>query len=435
MHAISAAHKPSHTVRSALEKELEQLERSTKPMQFKRSSSVSYVDLPTYPARPHFEKAAEHPSAQVVVFDGCPNDPYHPSSMPIYQTSTFVQPDICEFGLYDFSRSGNPTRTALETLTAQLEGAHSAFAFTSGMAALQTVVATLDAGSLILASSDLYGGMYRLLTQVANRMGIDVEFVDTWDLEAVRSKMSERVKLLHIESPTNPLMRIANINFLCEIAHEHNVKVSIDNTMMSPVRCTPIPLGCDYSEDLAKRVAFLQNAQGNALSPFDSWLLLRGLKTLAIRVEKQELNALAVDLFLSHQTHVVKRLHYPGINPKLFPGVSSLSEKDFETHCSQASGPGTLLSFETGDTKSSHRFVRALKPFKLTVSFVSCNSLVEHPCLLSDASITKEKQILPRDIIRLSIGFEQIEDILADIAHAIDATAEELSSNSTECSC
>ncbi|ORC86331.1 cystathionine beta-lyase-like protein [Trypanosoma theileri] len=458
MHAIVAANKPSHTVLSALEKEREHLERSTKPMRFKRSSSIPYVDLPTYPSRPHFEKAAEHPSTQLVVFDGCPNDPYHPSSMPIYQTSTFVQPDITEFGPYDYTRSGNPTRTALETLTAKLEGAHSAFAFTSGMAALQTVVATLDAGSVILASSDLYGGMYRLLTQVANRMGIDVEFVDTWDLEAVKSKMSERVKLLHIESPTNPLMRIADIRALCEIAHKNNVKVSIDNTMMSPVRCTPIPLGCDYvihsatkflcghsdtmggivcvkSEDLAKRVAFLQNAQGNALSPFDSWLLLRGLKTLSIRVEKQELNAVAVALFLSHQTHVVKRLHYPGINPKLYPDVSSLTEKDFETHRSQASGPGTVLSFETGDTKRSHRFVRALKLFKLTVSFGSCNSLVELPCLLSHASIPKEKQTLPRDIIRLSIGIEQIEDIVADIAQAIDVAAEEVSSDSTDCSC
>ncbi|KEG09956.1 cystathionine beta-lyase-like protein [Trypanosoma grayi] len=450
MHAISVARVPPHTVLSALEEEREYLEQSLQPVRFKRSADVPYVELPTYPMRPHFEKAAEHPSTQVVVFDGCPNDPYHPSSTPIYQTATFVQPDICEFGPYDYSRSGNPTRTALETLMAKLEGAHSAFAFASGMAALQTVIATLEAGSVVLASSDLYGGMYRLLTQVTSRMGIEVVFVETWNLEAVKEKMTERVKLLHLECPTNPLVRIVDIKALCEMAHSCGVMVSIDNTMMSPVRCTPISLGCDYvihsatkflcghsdtmcgivcvkNAQLAKRVAFLQNAQGNSLSPFDSWLLLRGLKTLAIRVEKQELNAVAVALFLSQQTHVVKRLHYAGINPTLCPEVSSLTKREFEIHRSQTTGPGSVISLETGDLERSYRFVRALKLFKLTVSFGSCNSVVELPCLLSHASIPLEEQTLPRDIIRLSIGIEQIEDILGDLGRAIDAVAHDTS--------
>ncbi|KPI84526.1 cystathionine beta-lyase-like protein [Leptomonas seymouri] len=451
LHAISAAKiHGSRTVLTALEEERQYLEQAMLPTSYKFLKGTDYSELPTYPKRPHFDTAAKHPSTQVVIFDGCPNDPYHPSSMPIYQTATFVQPDIEEFGPYDYSRSGNPTRTAIETLVANLEGAHAAFAFSSGMAALQTLVTTLSAGDVILASSDLYGGMHRLLTQVTSCLGITVVFIPTWDLDAVRKGLEEnpRAKLLHLESPTNPLMRIIDIRAVCELAHQNNVKVSIDNTMMSPVRCTPLSLGCDYSihsatkflcghsdtmcgiicvksEEDVKRVAFLQNAQGNALAPFDCWLLLRGIRTLSIRVEKQELNAVAVALFLARQTHVVSRLHYAGINPATCPEVSSLTQDHFLLHRSQTSGPGSVLSIETGSVKRSNAFVRACKLFKLTVSFGGCNSLVEMPCLLSHASIPKEKRTLPADLIRLSVGIEQIEDILADLTQAI-AAAEQL---------
>lgn len=457
MHAISAAKTHgSRTVLTALEEERQYLEQAMLPVSYKFPKGTNYSELPTYPKRPHFDTATKHPSTQVIIFDGCPNDPYHPSSMPIYQTATFVQPDIEEFGPYDYSRSGNPTRTAVETLVANLEGAHAAFAFSSGMAALQTLVTTLNAGDVILASSDLYGGMHRLLTQVTSCLGITVVFVPTWDLAAVRKALEEnpRTKLLHLESPTNPLMRIVDIRAVCELAHQHNVKVSIDNTMMSPLRCTPLALGCDYSihsatkflcghsdtmcgiicvksEEDVKRVAFLQNAQGNALAPFDCWLLLRGIRTLSIRVEKQELNAVAVALFLARQTHVVVRLHYSGINPAMCPKVSSLTQENFFLHRSQTSGPGSVLSFETGSVKRSNAFVRACKLFKLTVSFGGCNSLVEMPCLLSHASIPKEKRTLPSDLIRLSVGIEQIEDLLADLTQAVAAAAQ-VSSDSDE---
>ncbi|KAG5509705.1 hypothetical protein GH5_05565 [Leishmania sp. Ghana 2012 LV757] len=449
MHAISAAKTSiNRTILTALEEERQYLEQALLPVNYKFPKGTDYSELPTYPKRPHFDQAAKHPSTQVVIFDGCPNDPYHPSSMPIYQTATFVQPDIEEFGPYDYTRSGNPTRTAIETLVANLEGAHAAFAFSSGMAALQTLVTTLHSGDVILTSSDLYGGMHRLLTQVTSCIGITVVFVPTWNIEAVRKALVEylEAKLLHLECPTNPLMRIVDIRAVCEIAHAHNVKVSIDNTMMSPLRCTPLALGCDYSihsatkflcghsdtmcgficvksEEDVKRVAFLQNAQGNALSPFDSWLLLRGIRTLSIRIEKQELNAIAVALFLSRQGHVVSRLHYPGLNPATCPQISSLTEESFYLHRSQTSGPGTVLSIETGSVKRSNAFVRACRLFKLTVSFGGCNSLVEMPCLLSHASIPKEKRTLPADLIRLSVGIEQIEDILADLTHAIAAAA------------
>lgn len=447
MHAVSAAKTSiNRTILTALEEERQYLEQAMLPVSYKLPKGADYSELPTYPKRPHFDQAAKHPSTQVVIFDGCPNDPYHPTSMPIYQTATFVQPDIEEFGPYDYSRSGNPTRTAIETLVANLEGAHAAFAFSSGMAALQTLVTTLNAGDTILASSDLYGGMHRLLTQITSCLGMAVVFVPMWDTEAVRKALVENpaAKLLHMESPTNPLMRIVDIRAVCEAAHAHNVKVSIDNTMMSPLRCTPLALGCDYSihsatkflcghsdtmcglicvksEEDVKRVAFLQNAQGNALAPFDCWLLLRGIRTLSIRVEKQELNAVAVGLFLSRQTHVVSRLHYAGLNPVTSPQISSLTEENFYLHRSQTSGPGSVLSIETGSVKRSNAFVRACKLFKLTVSFGSCNSLVEMPCLLSHASIPKEMRTLPADLIRLSVGIEQIEDILADLTQAIAA--------------
>nr|AGT02725.1 cystathionine beta-lyase [Strigomonas galati] len=446
LHAISVARTPQHTVLSALEEERQHFEEAIQPHNYGNSRTEDYNELPTYPSRPHFNKASEHPSTQVVIFDGCPTDPYHPSSTPIYQTATFVQPDITQFGPYDYSRSGNPTRTALETLMAKLEGAHSAFAFSSGMAALQTLVTVLKSGDALLASSDLYGGMHRLMTQITAHLNIQIIFVETWNLDKVREAFQahKNIKLLHMESPTNPLMRIVDVAAICEIAHAHGSEVSIDNTMMTPIRCTPLTLGCDYvmhsatkfisghsdtmagvlctrSSAQSKRIAFLQNAQGNALAPFDCWLLQRGIKTLALRVEKQELNAVAVALFLARQRTIVKRVHYAGLNPKLFPGIISSDETSFLLHRRQTSGPGSVMSIETGSTERSHRFVRACKLFKLTVSFGSCNSLIEMPCLLSHASIPKEKRTLPDDLIRLSVGIEQIEDILADLTKAVEA--------------
>eukprot|EP00796_Vickermania_ingenoplastis_P000237 gene238-116_t len=429
----------------SFEDERRRVAQLLEPHTFKVESPSNYNDLPTYPVRPHFDKATANPATKVVIFDGCPNDPNHPSSMPIYQTSTFVQPAIGEFGPYDYSRSGNPTRTAAETLLADLEGATAAFAFSSGMAALQTLLTTLQAGDAIVTGSDLYGGMHRLLTRVTANLGVEVCFINTWDLDAVRQIFVEKknIRLVHLESPTNPLMRVIDIRAVCEIAHAHNCRVSIDSTIMSPMRCTPIALGCDYvvhsgtkflaghsdimcgvvcakTEEEAKRIAFLQNSQGNALAPFDCWLLLRGLKTMSIRVDRQEMNAMAVAFFLARQTHFIKKLNYVGLDPSVFPDISGLTKEEYDRHRAQSRGPSSLLSFETGDVEVSQRFVQACKLFKLTVSFGSCNSLVEMPCLLSHASIPAAERTLPDDLVRLSIGIEQIEDLLADLRQAID---------------
>lgn len=408
---------------------------------------------PTFPARPSFDRAPNHPSTDLVSFDGCPGDPYHPSSMPIYQTATFVQPNIQEFGAYDYTRSGNPTRTALETLSAKLEAAHASFAFTSGMAALANLVSLFDAGTEIIAVDDLYGGMHRLLTQVAARQGIAVKFVDTSTIEALRCAINPGVtKLVHVESPTNPLMRVSDLKAIAEVAHEFGAFVSVDCTMMTPVRCQPLLLGCDFvihsatkffsghsdvmggflsvrDPSLAKRAAFNQNAVGTALAPFDSWLMLRGLKTLALRVERQESNALVIATYLAKQRQFVTRLNYAGLNPELpeAQGILSTTRVAYDIHRRQCTGPGTVVSFETGDVARSKRFVDACRLFKLTVSFGSCNSLVEMPCALSHASIPKDKRTLPEDLIRLSIGVEHVQDLIRDLARAIRCALNESS--------
>jgi cystathionine beta-lyase len=391
--------------------------------------------------------------------------------MPIYQTSTFVQPNIDEFGAYDYTRSGNPTRTAVEILVAKLEGAHSAFAFSTGMAALSCLMSTLSHGDHIIAMSDLYGGMHRLMTQVTHKFGISVSFVDMSNV-CPQNELQEtssplhcssaspslptlkqvilsvyhrgKSKLIHVESPSNPLMKITNLRHLAEIAHELGMLVSVDNTMMTPVRCQPLQLNCDvvmhsgtkffagHSDTMcgflackdpamSKKLAFLQNAEGTALAPFDCWLVLRGMKTLCLRVERQEVNAIAVALFLCRQSHFVRRLHFAGVDPRQYQHIASISLPHFLLHHSQTSGPGSVLSFETGSVEESKKFVNACRIFKLTVSFGSCNSLVEMPCLLSHASIPKEKRTLPENLVRLAVGIEHVQDLINDLSQAIAA--------------
>jgi cystathionine beta-lyase len=207
-----------------------------------------YNDIPTYPVRPSFRDFQNQlrPDSQTVVFDGCPDDPYHPSSMPIYQTSTFVQPTASQFGPYDYTRSGNPTRTALEKHVALLESAHAAFAFTTGMAALNTLTNTLlKSGDTLIIGADIYGGMHRLACKVTSRMGVEVKFVDTTDLDLVAAAITPQTRLVHIESPSNPLMRVTDLRSLSALLHARGVLLSVDSTMMSPYLMKPLSLGAD----------------------------------------------------------------------------------------------------------------------------------------------------------------------------------------------
>jgi len=403
-----------------------------------------YDALPTYPPRAHFSQhhIKMRPSSQVVVFDGCPNDPYHPTSMPIYQTATFVQPSATSFGPYDYTRSGNPTRTALETIVAGLENAYAAFAFTSGMAALSSVTRLVKSGEEIIASSDLYGGMYRLLTKVCSRLGVQVKFVDTTILEDVAQALSPQTRLVFIESPTNPLMKISDIRGIGNLVkkYSNNIFYAVDSSMMTPLLQRPLDFGADIvihsgtkffgghsdttvgivcvnTEALAKDIAFFQNAEGTGLAPFECWLVLRGMKTMSLRLERAQENALQVIKYIA--THpLVTACFYPGFYVE--KGSNRNFTKEIDLHKKQSKGGGCLLSFDTGSVDISRQFINALKLFKITVSFGSTNSLVEMPCLLSHASIPAEKRTLSESLVRMSIGIEHIDDILDDVKQAFD---------------
>jgi len=399
--------------------------------------NTRYDDLPTFPMRPNFRdfKNTLGPASECIVFDGCPEDPYHPSNTPIYQTSTFVQPSCSEFGAYDYTRSGNPTRTALEKHVAMLEKAAASFAFASGMAALHTVMRLLHAGDEIIVNEDIYGGMHRLLTQDCVHSGIKVVFGDTTDVNSIRALITPRTKMIHTESPSNPRMRISDLRELAVVAHKHGVLLCVDSTMMPPVICKPLMLGVDIvvhsatkffsghadctgglvcvrDSELAHRVAFLQNAEGTALAPFECFLFLRGIKTMHLRVDKAQENAEKVANFL---------LSDPRVKTVLFPGRGGCDAKSLAIHMAQACGQGSMISLTTGSVEFSRRFCDACKIFKTTVSFGSVNSLIEMPCTMSHASIPSEKRTLPEDLVRLSIGIEDARDLLVDISQALDA--------------
>jgi cystathionine beta-lyase len=391
----------------------------TTPLESVRFDATSNnPDLPTYPVRPSYREfhSQLHIDTQCVVFEGAPGDPHKPASVPIYQTATFVQPSATEFGAYDYTRSGNPTRTALERQVAMLEGAHAAFAFTSGMAALSAVTRLLQTGDELLVGDDIYGGMHRLVSRVTSALhGVRVRFVDTTRLDAVAAALTPATRMLHMESPSNPLMRITDVRALGKLLAARGVLLSIDSTMMSPILQRPLQLGADIvthsatkffgghsdvmgglvclrDEALSKRVAFFQNAEGNGLDPFPCWLFLRGIKTMALRVGRSQGSAEQVARFLRRHP-LVKELYYPGDSCGADGGAGGALARDAvpseerAIHFSQASGSGCVLSFTTGSMAVSRRVIDALRVFKLTVSFGSVSSLCEMPCMLSHASI------------------------------------------------
>jgi cystathionine beta-lyase len=367
------------------------------------------------------------------------SDPFGAIAPPIYQTATFRQSSALEFGEYDYSRSGNPTRTILERQLADLEGGAHASAFTSGMAAITAVTRLLSSGDEIIASDDLYGGTVRLFEKVLSRQAIIVRYVDARDLEAVRSALSHRTKLILVETPSNPLLRICDIRGLSQIADEAGVLLAVDNSMLSPILQQPLALGadvvihsatkflCGHSDvmggavitndpTLHEQIAFQQNAEGAALSPFESWLLLRGLKTLALRVERQNDTARKIAQFLKLQQEFTE-VYHPGF--KDHPG--------HELHRSQAQGDGSVVSFTTGDLEMSKKIVEATKLFTIAVSFGSVGSTISLPCRMSHASIpTNLKQRLapPIDLVRISVGIEDANDLIEDLGRALSIAME-----------
>ncbi len=371
-------------------------------------------------------------STQCVNFE--PADRYNAMSPPIYQTATFLQESAEEFGEFDYSRSGNPTRSILERKLAQLEHGNFAAAFASGMAAISSVIRLLDSGDEVIAGDELYGGTVRLLAQIAPKLGVTVRYVDSTDADAVSAAVSSKTRLILIETPSNPTLRITDLKAVAEIANENNILLAVDNSMLSPTLQNPLDLSADivihsatkylsgHSDvtggvivtndfDLHKKIAFTQNAEGNALGPFDAWLLFRGLKTLALRVEKQNSNAEKIAGFLEKHP-AVERVYYP----TLADHVGSEIQK------TQARGGGGVVSFTTGDAQHSKQIAESLNLFSIAVSFGSVNSTVSLPCRMSHLSIPdalKEKLAPPKDLVRLSIGIEDVDDLIEDLEQAL----------------
>jgi cysteine-S-conjugate beta-lyase len=371
-------------------------------------------------------------STQCVHFDSN-EDPHCSISPPIYQTATFRQPSADEFGEYDYTRSGNPTRSLVERQIARLEGAEYASAFGSGMAAISALARLLAAGEEVIAGDDLYGGTVRLLDQVLPRQGIGVRYVDPTDVAAVREALNPRVRLILIETPSNPTMRIADIRAIADVAREAGALLAVDNSMLSPCFQKPLALGadivvhsatkflCGHSDvtagalvtndyDLHRRIAFDQNAEGAGLSPFESWLLLRGMKTLSLRVERQNESARKVAEFLSN---------HPGVAQVYYPGLAGHPGRHI--HHRQSTGDGAVISFTTGDVALSRQVVEATQLFDIAVSFGSIGSTISLPCRMSHASIPqalRSRLAPPPDLVRLSVGIEDVNDLIEDLSRA-----------------
>eukprot|EP00596_Hydrurales_sp_CCMP1899_P002260 CAMPEP_0119039564 /NCGR_PEP_ID=MMETSP1177-20130426/9126_1 /TAXON_ID=2985 /ORGANISM="Ochromonas sp, Strain CCMP1899" /LENGTH=504 /DNA_ID=CAMNT_0007003613 /DNA_START=109 /DNA_END=1623 /DNA_ORIENTATION=- len=394
------------------------------------------------------EKRTMSIDTKIISFNPCENDPYGASSMPIYQTATFAQPAADQFGDYDYTRSGNPTRDALQKQIAGLEGVEGAraFCFTTGMAALTAVTRIVNAGEEVIVNDDSYGGTYRLMSKVASRQGMRVRYVNMSGKSGpanLAAAINASTKLVMIESPTNPMQRICNIRELSRICHSNNhptgTLLSIDNTMMSPVLQRPLELGADIvihsatkfmcghsdtmagavitrdmkegDKTLAEALYFFQNAEGTALAPFDCWLISRGIKTMALRVERQQINAVIVAKWLQ-TIPIITSIFYAGIK----------EHKDHDLHMTQASGGGSVVCFTTGSVALSKHIVTNTKLFKITVSFGSVNSLISLPGIMSHASIpaeVKSAREFPEDLVRMSIGIESVEDLINDLQSAI----------------
>jgi cystathionine beta-lyase len=374
-------------------------------------------------------------ATRLLTFNPAPGDPYTPANTPIYQTATFRQQDAVEFGEYDYSRSGNPTRAVLENQLAVLESGTRCFCFTSGMAAITAVTRLVSPGEEILACDDLYGGTYRLLSRILANRGISVRYVDFTNPAAVAASIDSNTKLIYLESPTNPLLEIIDISAICEIAHRKGVLVCVDNSTMPPYLQRPLELGadivlhsatkflCGHSDVMAGAVIvnndqvgedlyLIQNGEGAGLSPFESYLLPRGIKTLSLRLERQQSNAkIIAELLQRHPA--VKHVYYPGL----------AEARQAQVHRSQSDGNGSVLSFVTGNPQVSRAIVEQTKLFNVAVSFGSVNSTISLPNYMSHASIPaslRHQKSIPSDLVRISVGAEDVRDLVDDLGQALE---------------
>jgi cystathionine beta-lyase/cystathionine gamma-synthase len=355
--------------------------------------------------------------------------------VPIYQTSTFAQEAVGKHRGYEYARTGNPTRAALERCIAALEGGAHGLAFASGMAAESTVMQLLKPGDHTVAVDDLYGGTYRLFRQVLEPLGMSFGFVDGSDLAAVEKSLTERTRIVWLESPTNPLLKLVDIEAVSRLAHAHQALVVVDNTFMSPYFQRPLSLGADIvvhsatkylgghsdviggtlvvnREDLFERLAFLQNAVGGVPGPMDAWLVLRGLKTLAIRMREHDSNARLVAEFLRGHRKVAR---------VFYPGLADHPQRDLARR--QMSGFGGMISFEIkGGLEPARRLVEHTQLFTLAESLGGVESLIELPAAMTHASIpaeTRRAHGVADGLVRVSVGIEDAADLISDLDRAL----------------
>ena len=351
--------------------------------------------------------------------------------VPVYQTSTFAQSEVGAHKGWDYARSGNPTRDALQAAVASLEGGRYGFAFGSGLAGCDAVLRTLSGGDHVVMANDVYGGTYRQFARVHQPWGLAFDPVDLSDLAAVDAAWRDETRLLWIETPTNPLMSIFDISALSELAHERGAIVVVDNTFATPYLQQPLALGADVvvhsttkyigghsdvvggavvtnDEALAEQIGFLQNAIGGVPGPWDVWLTLRGLKTLALRMRAHCENAAAVVAALENS---------PAVKQVLYPGLAS--HPGHEVARRQMSDFGGMISFRVADEEAALKACARFRVFTLAESLGGVESLVEHPGKMTHMSVAGSALEVPADLVRLSVGVEDVGDLVADVENAL----------------
>ncbi|MEO6796055.1 MAG: cystathionine gamma-synthase [Candidatus Dormibacter sp.] len=355
--------------------------------------------------------------------------------VPIYQTSTYAQTGVGQHKGYEYSRTGNPTRTALEQCIASLEGGRFGLAFASGMAAESAVMHLLKPGDHTIAVNDLYGGTYRLFKRLLEPMGLTFTLVDGTDLQAIESAFTDRTRIVWLESPTNPLLKLVDIAAVSRVAHDRGAQVVVDNTFMSPYLQRPLSLGADLvvhsatkflgghsdvvagvlvgnQDDLRERLAYIQNAVGAIPGPLDAWLVLRGLKTLAVRMREHDRNARLIAEFLAEHDRV-ERVFYPGLP----------THPQHELAKRQMSGFGGMIAFEVhGGLPAARRVVERTRLFTLAESLGGVEALIELPAAMTHASIpaeTRRAHGVADGLIRISVGIEDVADLISDLDRAL----------------
>ena len=355
---------------------------------------------------------------------------------PIYQTSTYVQEALGRHKGFEYARTQNPTRMALEGNVAAIEGGKAGFAFASGMAAIGAIATLLQAGDHVVVSDNTYGGTFRFFDKVLRRYQLSFTYVDTSDLAAVERAFSKQTRMLFVETPTNPVMRITDLRAAADLAHAHNVRMVVDNTFASPYVQRPIEFGADLvthsttkylnghsdsvggvviavRDDDIEWLKFVQNAEGAILGPFDSWLVLRGTKTLPLRMQQHNANGMALAEFLTAHPKV-RHVYYPGLP----------THPQYDLAKRQMRGFGGMIAFELGSLEAARRLLNTVKLMSLAESLGGVETLISHPATMTHASVPAERRAalgIGDGLVRISVGIEDREDLLADLQRGLDA--------------